>query len=223
MRKLAVLLVVVMATPVLGDFYVAGDFNSWNATGNIMTDVGGGVYSVDITLGADEFHEFKVTDGTWDDVWPQSGNSWLWTDGDGNISISYDTNVYADGWLGTTERIGLNYDPGHQWSAAGDFNGWNNNDAAWYMTAEGGGIYSVSGMIATAGTYWGKAVESGGWSAIGGDARSVNADNIEFSTSADNEMVTFRVDVLTGVTQIVPEPASLALLGLGALALLRRR
>jgi len=212
-----------MATPVLGDFYIAGDMNGWDPAGDLMTDDGGGMYSAGFTLDANARYEFKVTDGTWDDTWPQSGNSWLWTDGDGNITISYDTNVYADGWVGTTERIGLDYEPGHQWQAVGDFNGWNNDDAAWYMAPAGGGIYTVTGTIATAGTYYGKAIEATTWDAIGGDARSINADNIEFTTSVDNEQVIFNVDVLTGIVQIVPEPATLALLGVGALALLRRR
>lgn len=214
--------VALLATPALADFYVAGTFNGWDAAGNIMTDMGGGVYSVTLTLGADERHEFKVTDGTWGDAWPESGNSWLYTDGSGNITITYDTNVYADGWLGDDERIGLTYDPGHQWTVAGDPNGWNNNDAGWYMTAQGGGIYAVTKTIATPGTYYWKPVEAGTWDAIGSDARSVNADNMAYTTTVADESVTFEVDVLTGVTRAIPEPTSLmGLLALGAL--LRRR
>ncbi len=224
MKKLVVLLAVaVMAAPALAIPHVASDWNGWDAGLNPMIDDGGGMYHMDVTLGIDERHEFKVTDGTWGDAWPENGNSWLYTDGGGNVTITYDTNTYSDGWRGNTERIGLNYDPGHQWQAVGDFNSWNNTDATLNMsaTARTAGIYEVQGTIAVAGTYVWKAIESGTWDSIGNDARSVNGDNVQFTTTVPNEVVTFQVDVLTGV--VTPEPGTLAMLGMGALALIRRR
>jgi hypothetical protein len=234
MKSVLVLVAVgLLAGTALADFYVAADWNSWNPAGDLMTDLGGGVWGLDVTTavtgdgGGDVRHEFKITDGssTWDFAWPSSGNSWLWTDADGNITITYDTNTYADGWVNDSDRIGLDYEPGHQWQAVGDFNGWNNNDSGWYMssTLRAAGIYEVQGTIATPGNYVWKAIEAGTWDAIGGDARSVNADNVPFTTTAANEQVTFQVDVLTGDVRFIPEPASLALLGLGGVALLRRR
>ncbi|MCP4590360.1 MAG: PEP-CTERM sorting domain-containing protein [bacterium] len=215
------LAICLMATPAMAVPSVASDWNGWDAGANPMVDQGGGIYTLDVTLGADERHEFKITDGTWDDAWPEPGNSWLYTDGSGNVTISYDTNAYEDGWYGETERIGLDYDPGHQWQAVGDFNGWNNADVGWNMSPLGGGIYEVQGTITTPGSYVWKAIESGTWDAIGHDARGVNANNSPFETTVADELVTFQVDVFTGV--ITPEPGTLALLGFGVLALLRRR
>ena len=215
------LAVALMASPALGDWFYRGEANGWGST--LMTDNGDGTWSIGIALDPDHRTLWKFADtddaGDWD--WPMSGNSWAYTDGGGNLTITLDTNSYTDGWVGSTMRINVDHDPGHQWQATGDFNGWNNNDPNWYMTPQGGGIYEVQGTIASPGTYLWKAIEAGTWDAIGNDARSENADNIEFATTAANETVTFQVDVLTGVA--TPEPGTLALLGVGTLALIRRR
>jgi hypothetical protein len=91
------------------------------------------------------------------------------------------------------------------------------------MAAQGGGIYSVTQAL-TAGTYYWKAVMTGTWDAIGGDNRSVNADNIELTLGADAD-VSFYVDALTGTVkaEIIPEPATMLLLGLGSLVAIRRK
>jgi len=220
----ALLAVTVLVTPALGEWYYRGEYNGWGAT--LMTDNGDGTYSHTIVAGAANdwtSWKFAQTAGGWD--WPLSGDSWAYTDGSGNLTITLDTNTYGDGWVNDDMRINVDHDPGSQWQAVGDFNGWNNNDGAWYMssTLRAPGIYEVQGTIATPGTHYWKAIVAGGWDAIGGDARSVNADNIEFATTVANETVIFQVDALTGVARIVPEPATLALLAAGALTLIRRR
>ena len=95
------------------------------------------------------------------------------------------------------------------------------------MSALGGGIYEYEAMIATPGTYAYKAVDTGSWDAIGADARGVNADNLSFTTTSANQLVDFYVNALDGTIrlELVPEPGSAALLGLGGLVLLvfRRR
>ncbi|MFH0982302.1 MAG: PEP-CTERM sorting domain-containing protein [Planctomycetota bacterium] len=219
----ALLAVALMAAPAFGDWYYRGEYNGWGST--LMTDNSDGTFSIGLgTLGAlpDDRTTWKFADtndpGDWD--WPGSGDSWGYTDGSGNLTITLDTNTYADGWVNDDMRIKLDYDPGHQWQAVGDFNGWNASDPTWNMSSLGGGIYEVQGTIAVPGDHWWKAIEAGTWDAIGGDARSVNADNVLYTTTVPNETVVFQVDVLNGV---VPEPTSLALLGLGALTLLRRR
>jgi hypothetical protein len=206
--------------------YVTGDFNGWNAAGNVMTEtsLGSGIWQVTLNMSAGR-HEFKVTEGDWS--WNVPGaNSWLYTDGSGNVTVTYDSNTYADGWSSASGRIGVSVDPG-TWTAVGDWQGWNNADLATVMTGLGGGIYELQYTIGLAGTYQYKAVDTGSWDAIGSDARSINAGNLGFTTTSANQLVDFYVNALNGTIKVdvVPEPSTVAmsLSGLAALLVFRRR
>jgi hypothetical protein len=209
----------------LTPYYVAGDFNSWNAAGNVMSETtpGSGIWQVNLTGLTAGRHEFKVTEGDWG--WNYPGpNSWLYVPASGNITLTYDVNTYADGWSSSSQRIGLDADPG-AWTAAGDFEGWNN--AAGNMTALGGGIYTY--QVATPGTFNWKAVVTGTWDSISLDNRSVGTANWLFTVNP-GEVANLYVDAFKGVArvdiEVVPEPSTIALCAVSGLALLasaRRR
>ena len=100
MKKLLITLATAgaLVLPALADYYVAGDFNGWSATGNLMTETtpGSGIWqATDLNVGSGR-HEFKITDGTWDTSYP-GPNSWLVADASGVVSISFDVNSYSDG------------------------------------------------------------------------------------------------------------------------------
>jgi len=226
MRKVLLLLAIaLMAAPALADYYVAGDFNGWNAAGDIMTDLGGGIYQVNLANVGGR-HEFKVTMGDWSNNWPGSGNSWFIGDGSGNITLTFNANDVQDGWRGNWGRIGTSTDPG-AWTAVGDWQGWNNTGNS--MVAIGGGVYQYKQTLA-AGWYQWKAVVTGSWDAIGDDFRCVNANTTWFEVTAAQSQAVFEVNALTGVERVyteaaVPEPTSLLALaaGLPLLAILRRK
>jgi hypothetical protein len=207
-------------------YYVAGDFNGWNAAGNLMaeTSPGSGVWRVDLANVSAGRHEFKVTGGDWS--WSYPGpNSWLYAPADGLISITYDLNTYSDGWLSVSQRIGLSADPG-SWTATGDFQGWNN--AAGNMVAAGGGVYRYQ-QVLTPGDHKWKAVVTGSWDSISLDNRSIGTSDYAFTVLPGLELTTFSVNAFDGTVKLdmqpVPEPSTIAILGLGAVALvcLRRR
>lgn len=215
-----------IATP-----YVAGSMDGWagpNSYPMAETSAGSDIWTTTISgLAAGARHEFKVTDGTWDLSIP-GANSWLFADGSGDITISYDGNTYADGWLTAVDRMGLSTDPG-AWTAVGDWQSqvgggdWDNANANTAMVPIGGGIYELSATLAPGNYLW-KAVVSGSWDSISLDSRSVGTADWAFTTDAINDTATFRVDSLTGVAQlIVPEPTTFALAGLGLAALVTAR
>ncbi len=218
-KLLTILAAIAMASPAMAAYYVAGDFNGWNAAGNAMTDLGGGIWQVNLANVGGR-HEFKITDGTWG--WNYPGpNSWLYGDASGNVTVTYDANTYSDGWSPNSQRIGLSFDPG-AWTAAGSFEGWNN--AAGNMTPVGGGIYEYT--LTTPGSWLWKAVVTGTWDSISSDNRSVGTADWAFTINP-GEKANLYVNALAGTAKIevVPEPSTLALLGGGLIALfwLRRR
>ncbi len=218
-RWLLVLLCGLIAAPAMADYYVAGDFNGWNAAGNVLTDMGGGIWQVDLT-GVAGRHEFKITQGDWSNNWPGTGNSWLFGDGLGNVTLTFNANDVQDGWRGNWGRIGTSTDPG-TWTAVGDWQGWNNSGNS--MTPIGGGVYQFQQVLAP-GMYQWKAVVTGSWDAIGDDFRGINSNNTAFEVTAGNPTAVFEVNALTGAERVytTPEPVSM-LLVLAGLPFLRRR
>ena len=224
MKKFCGLLVIlgVLSSPALAAYFVAGSFNGWNPAGLAMTETfpGSGIWSATAApLGSRE--EFKITDGTWGWNFPGSGNAWMYS-GDGSVTITFDTNVYADGWVNVTNRIGVDEAPG-SWTAVGDWQGWKNGNPVTAMVPMGGGIYLYEQDIAP-GWWQYKAVYTGTWDAIGADARSVNAETYWFETTAANPHAKFWVDAYAGVikVEVVPEPAAAVALALLALVARRR-
>ena len=209
--------------PASADYYVGADWNGWDPAGNLMNPLGGGLYGLDVMLGANERHEFKVTQGDWGWSVPGSGNSWLFTDMAGHAGIVFDENFYEDGWYPQQYRIAVDIDPG-TWTAVGDWQGWDNANPATAMAPLGGGVYYLEQML-DVGWHEYKAVLTGSWDAIGADGRSVNAATFWFECTEGSQLARMWVNAAAGTmkVEVVPEPATLITLMLGGVALLRRR
>jgi hypothetical protein len=214
--------------------YIPGQFNGWNNNGPQMTETspGSGVYTHSYSgqpaLGIVPFALLSIG-ADWNSKYIPSGDQWVVADSLGGSTITFDTNTVNDGWLPSVNRVG-SLNPETVWTAVGNWQSqvggsdWTNNNPATTMLAAGAGKYSFSATLAP-GTYDYKAVLTGTWNAIGADSRSVNASNVQFTTTALNNQVTFWVDASTGTVRVdvIPAPGAAALAGFGGLLAARRR
>ena len=198
-------------------YYVAGDFNGWSATGNVMTQLTAGVWQVALTNLSAGQHKFKITDGNWSDpAYPTNAsgyNSWLFPDSNGNATVTFNTNAVSDGWYGKVHRIGVNNDP-PTWVAVGNWQGWNATNPATAMSSIGGGVYTFTTNLPP-GAYQYQAVLNGAsigtndWWAIGVDYRSDGASSLLFTNaSAGLVQYNFYVNPAVGIITVSnPPPA----------------
>jgi hypothetical protein len=196
--------------------YARGDWNDWGLADPMVDDgtggdalAGDGIYTAQVTIATPGRCEFKVANADWSDsclpacaTSPQSGNSWLYTAVPGEVvTLTFDTQAHGDGWLPDTCAIGVSTEPG-DWTAVGDWQGWDNASTATAMASLGNGLYTLTVAIDLPGSHEVKAVKSGTWDAIGADGRSVNAQTVRFETRQAGQNATFAVNALSGRIQV---------------------
>ncbi len=198
---------------------VAGSFNGWNNSSDPLYDDGthgdlipeDGIFSLSYTIADAGRYEWKiVTCGDWSTAYP-AANAWLRTDAaNQTVTFTFDTQNHGSdaGWslLPAQNIVNVTGDTlPTSFTAVGDFQGWDNNDAATALTDVGYGFYVLTTTIASAGDYIGKVTVTGSWDAFGADGRSVDARNVNFTTTGDNETVVFLLDTNTGRLTITPQ------------------
>lgn len=232
-----------LTAPSYGTFVVAGELQTeqgdaadWDPTGSsLIMSESGGIHTVTANnLVSGTPYDFKVVDdeGTppaaWGDPEITPNQLTVWGDADGSITVTVDTNVINN--IGAFATW-INFDNGPL-QVVGDFMNeaggaadWDPADPAFLMSAQGGGYYTFDAVISTPGIYQFKASFGMGWDdQVGTEGFSNNAITKGFETTVANEAITMYVDLTNrdlGVIPI-PEPVSLALMGLGSLAMLGR-
>jgi hypothetical protein len=111
--------------PGSASYYLAGQFNGWNAAGNEMmeTSSGSGIWSLSLTgLEPGQRQEFKVTNGSWDWNYPGAniGSMPMLQE----ASRLRSTLILCRTVAARTVPPGLNAPI--NWTIAGSFNVWNN-------------------------------------------------------------------------------------------------
>jgi glycosidase len=203
----------------LTNWCVAGSFQGWDNNNDPINDdgingdviAGDGVFSLNYTIASAGRYEFKVVEcGNWSNAHP-SQNSWFYTTAaNQTVTFTFDENDHS-GDAGATAVPTTNIvnvrgdDLPANFTAVGDWQGWNNSDPTTAMTALGHGYYRLLYTIPAAGSYQAKVVQTGSWSEqFVNDGRATDGPVINFTTSSANEPVVFLLDSRNGRVTITP-------------------
>jgi len=207
-------------------YYARGDFNGWAGTANELTLVSGDHYSTVVSgLTPGTRYEFKGTNDDWSFNGPFD-NVQAFASAGGELEIHFWTGPavdghHGDGWLPEDQpRTGFTDLNGTGWEIMGDWDGWTSPQAT--FADVGGGVWEAT-WFSTAGVHEFKARRTGDWNVAIGVNFGGAGGNLSYDAGAAGSNITMRIDTAGGRYQLVPAPASLALLGLGGLATRRRR
>jgi hypothetical protein len=189
------------------------------ATAPMLTDLGGGLHTISLvglTAGTDYNYKLLDDEGTPPPAWgnpevPNNGggspDNWFRTNASGGATINVNRNTFNDGLLPATDRITTDtdltafstfYATGNWMIEAGGIANFAPADPLFTMTHEGNGLYSVDVTIGTPGSYQYKATAGSFANQWGANGRNVNASTLSFFTVADDQEVTFLLDVAKG-------------------------
>ena len=204
------------------DWCFAGALNDWDNASDPMVDdgtkgdfiAGDGVYSLAMSVPTAGTYDWKAVEcGNWGNAHP-SQNSWVTTSSPKQaVTFTLDTNDYSlnagMALLPATNIVNVSGDSlPASFTAVGSFQGWNNTDPATLMDDMGNGFHRLVYTVPTAGSYIGKAVVTGTWDGFGGDGRSTDAANINFTTTEPDQQVVFLLDSFSGRMLIEPAASS---------------
>ncbi|HUM70398.1 MAG TPA: hypothetical protein PLK31_16315, partial [Chloroflexota bacterium] len=198
---------------------IAGSFQGWNNGSDPMNDSGvngdviaaDGVASLAYTIAAADRYEFKVVEcGNWGNSHP-SQNSWFYTSvPNQTVTFTFDENNHS-GDAGATAVPTSNIvnvsgdDLPANFTAVGDWQGWDNGDPNTAMTSVGNGYFRLLYNVASAGTYQAKVVQTGSWNEqFVSDGRAMDGSPINFTTSSANEDVVFLLNAANGRVTVTP-------------------
>jgi hypothetical protein len=200
-----------------GDHY-AGTVGVWNHdAGNALT-LAAGVWSG--TVIADQGtglarHEFKIANADWTESYYGPCNLWVHCAPGDAILFTFDTNVYADGWLPSTNIVWSDHfaPPGTTFEVIGSgaaFGEWTTPVAANLVS----GVWTALVSIATPGSYEAKIRATGTWDVcnIGSEgAAAPCGPNLAYTTVQPDTEVLFEFNPATGRARVTvgdPTPAS---------------
>jgi hypothetical protein len=200
--------VLTMAVSAAGSYYVAGTAKlcgsewSCNDAKNIMTDNGDGTYTKTFNNVPAGKHEFKITDGTWDNSWnggvaTQNYIIELSSACDVTITFTASTGAIAVKASGLTEVTPTVVVAG----SAGLCNGmeWDVNASANLMTDKGNGNYTWTAYNIPAGYYEFKVVDTGNWI---GDPNATNEFKNYVIELQETQNVTITYNKATGSVSV---------------------
>lgn len=219
---IAVLFVGLMAaTASAQPWYARGDFNGWGTGHPMAWDPVDGRYEATAAIPGPPggYFEFKVAEEDWDPNFPPDNIKTKYP-AQPSLGFYYYPGSTLDGWLPEWNRVGYDI-AGSGWEVMGSMNGWT---TPYPMADLGNGLYRVDIWVA-AGNHEFKFRTTGDWECSVGAHFGRWAPNATFASWGGPEQHGFLLDLPGGryKSWYIPEPATLALLLIGGLALVRRR